>query len=164
MNVWSVAALGVGSMVGAGIFALLGQAALVAGADTYLAFVIGGVIAMLSGYSFARLAARYPKAGGVTEYFDAAFGNGPLAGTLSLIYLLALVVSTAMIAKAFGAYAASLCFASSHRIVIDSFASAIVVSLFLLNLTGSELVGRAELLLVALKLMILAVLIVAGAS
>lgn len=164
MNVWSVAALGVGSMVGAGIFALLGQAALVAGADTWLAFVIGGAIAMLSGYSFAKLAARYPKAGGITEYFDAGFGRGLLAGTLSLIYLITLVVSVAMVAKAFGAYAAPLCFVGSRRVVVDGFASGIVVLLYLLNLTASELVGRTELLLVALKLIVLAVLVIAGAS
>ncbi len=164
MNVWSVAALGIGSMVGAGIFALLGQAALVAGAETYLAFCIGGVIALLSGYSFASLATRYPKAGGITEYFDEGFGIGPLAGTLSLIYLLTLIGSVAMVAKAFGAYAAPLCFGASHLLIVDGFASASVVAFFLLNLSRSRLVGRAELLLVAFKLLVLAALVIAGAS
>ncbi len=145
MNVWSVAALGIGSMVGAGIFALLGQAALVAGADTYLAFCIGGVIALLSGYSFACLATRYPKAGGITEYFDEGFGVGPLAGTLSLIYLLTLIGSVAMVAKAFGAYAAPLCFGASDRVVVDVFASGSVVAFFLLNVRESKLVGLADL-------------------
>lgn len=163
MNVWSVAALGIGSMVGAGIFALLGQAALVAGADTYLAFCIGGIIALLSGYSFATLAARYPKAGGITEYFDEGFGIGPLASTLSLVYLMTLIGSTAMVAKAFGAYAAPLCFGTSDPLVVDCFASAGVVALFLLNLSDSKLIGGAELLLVAFKLIVLALLVVAGA-
>lgn len=70
MRLWSVAALGIGSMVGAGIFALLGQAALMAGSDVYLSFAIGGVIALLSGYSYARLAARYPSSAGIMDYFD----------------------------------------------------------------------------------------------
>jgi amino acid transporter len=164
MNVWSVAAMGIGSMVGAGIFALLGQAALVAGANTYLAFLIGGGIALLSGYSFSKLAARYPKAGGVTEYFDEGFGKGALAGTFSLIYLITLIVSVAMVAKAFGAYAAGLCGASSDRIAIDGFASASVVGFFVLNLCRSKMVGRAELLLVVFKLVVLVVLVVAGAE
>jgi amino acid transporter len=68
MTIWSVAALGIGSMVGAGIFALLGHAAPAAGGDTFIAFVLGGVVAMLSGYSYAKLAARYPDAGGLTAY------------------------------------------------------------------------------------------------
>lgn len=76
MSLWSVAALGIGSMVGAGIFALLGQAALAAGKDVYLSFLIGGAAALLSGYSYAKLAARYPSSGGIMEYFNRAFGPG----------------------------------------------------------------------------------------
>ena len=75
MNLWSVTALGIGSMVGAGIFALLGQAALAAGSETYVAFILGGFIALLSGYSYAKLAACFPEAGGLASYFDHAFGS-----------------------------------------------------------------------------------------
>ncbi len=53
MNLWSVTSLGIGAMVGAGIFALLGQAAMVAGDSTFIAFILGGAGAMLSGYSYA---------------------------------------------------------------------------------------------------------------
>ena len=162
MNLWSVAALGIGSMVGAGIFALLGQAALVAGGETYLAFVIGGVVAGMSGYSYAKLAARYPKAGGIAVYFDEAFGTGRLSGTLTLIYLVTLVVTIAMIASAFGAYAAPLLVGSSDAFWTGLFASAIVVLLTALNVGGSGLVGPAELLLVVIKLVILSGLMLAG--
>jgi len=103
LNVWSVAALGIGSMVGAGIFALLGQAALVAGGQTYLAFLIGGVVALLSGYSYAKLAARYPEGSGISAYFDAAFGVGRVSGTLTLLYLVTLAVTIAMVGSTFGA-------------------------------------------------------------
>jgi amino acid transporter len=162
MNLWSVAALGIGSMVGAGIFALLGQAALVAGGETYLAFIIGGVIAGMSGYSYARLAARYPKAGGIAAYFDAAFGTRRLSGTLTLIYLVTLAVTIAMIASAFGAYAAPLFVGSSDPFWTGLFASAIVVLLTALNVGGAGLVGPAELLLVVVKLVILSGLMLAG--
>ena len=84
MNFWSVTALGIGSMVGAGIFALLGQAAFAAGSETYVAFILGGFIAILSGYSYAKLAACYPEAGGLASYFDHAFGSGAIFGPLSL--------------------------------------------------------------------------------
>ena len=162
MNLWSVAALGIGSMVGAGIFALMGQAALVAGGETYLAFVIGGVIAGMSGYSYARLAARYPKAGGIAAYFDEAFGTGRLSGTLTLIYLVTLAVTIAMIASAFGAYAAPLLVGSSDPFWTGLFASGIVVLLTALNVGGAGLVGPAELLLVIIKLVILSGLMLAG--
>lgn len=162
MNIWSVTAMGIGAMVGAGIFALLGVVALVAGDDTYIAFLLGGGVAALSGYSYAKLSARYPDAGGLAAYFDEAFGKGSLSGTLSLIYLLTIAVTIALVAKAFGAYAAPLLLNRPGTIWINVFASAIIVLLLLLNVIGSNLVGKAEVVLVAVKLIILAVLIVAG--
>ncbi len=56
--------LGIGSMVGAGIFSLFGEAGTIAGAAVWVSFLIGGIIALLQGYSFAKLGARYPSAGG----------------------------------------------------------------------------------------------------
>jgi amino acid transporter len=162
MNIWSVTAMGIGAMVGAGIFALLGVVALVAGNDTYVAFILGGVVALLSGYSYARLSARYPDAGGLAAYFDEAFGKGSISGTLSLIYLLTIAVTIALVAKAFGAYAAPLLLSHPGAISINLFASTIIVLLLILNIAGSSKVGKAEVVLVSIKLLILALLIVAG--
>ncbi|MEP7246442.1 MAG: APC family permease [Gammaproteobacteria bacterium] len=162
MNLWSVTAMGIGAMVGAGIFALLGQAALVAGEETYVAFILAGVVALLSGYSFAKLGVRYPDAGGLSTFFDRGFGTGKLAGCLSLIYLLTLAVCVALLAKAFGSYAAALLGIRASPVWINVFASGITVLLLFLNVAGSELVGKAEILLVGIKLLILATLMVAG--
>jgi amino acid transporter len=68
LSVRQAAFIGVGAMVGAGIFALLGAAGEVAGAAVWLSFLIAGVVAGLPGYSFAKLGARYPSAGGLLEY------------------------------------------------------------------------------------------------
>jgi amino acid transporter len=162
MNLWSVTAMGIGAMVGAGIFALLGQAALVAGGETYLAFLLGGVVAALSGYSYAKLATRYPDAGAITAYFDHAFETGHIAGTLSLIFLITLAATVAMVAKAFGAYAAPLVGGGTDIVWINGFASAIVILLTLLNIMGAGLVGKTELILVGIKLVILTTLMLAG--
>ena len=64
LSVRQAAFIGVGAMVGAGIFALLGAAGEVAGAAVWLSFLLAGVVAGLQGYSFAKLGARYPSAGG----------------------------------------------------------------------------------------------------
>ena len=63
LSVREAAFIGVGSMVGAGIFALLGAAT--APAAVWVSFLLAGAIAMLQGYSFAKLGARYPSAGGM---------------------------------------------------------------------------------------------------
>jgi amino acid transporter len=162
MNVWSVAAMGVGAMVGAGIFALLGVVGLVAGKETYISFLLGGIVAILSGYSYAKLAARYPDAGGLTAYFHQAFGTGRLSGTLSLTYLITIAVTIALVAKAFGAYAAPLAFGHTSSLWVNAFASAITIVLVLLNIADSSLVGKAEVVLVGIKLLILALLMAAG--
>ena len=162
MNLWSVTALGIGAMVGAGVFAVMGQVAIVAGNHTYIAFTLGGLIAALSGYSYAVLAVHFPETGGVSAYFDRAFGTARISGTLSLVYMFTIAVTVALVAKAFGGYAAPLAFGTSNPLVVNLFASAIVVVLALLNMFGSGLVGRAEIILVAIKLVILAGLIAAG--
>ena len=76
LSVRQAAFIGVGSMVGAGIFALLGAAGAVAGAAVWLSFLIAGAVAILQGYSFAKLGARYPSAGGLLEYVAKGFGDG----------------------------------------------------------------------------------------
>jgi amino acid transporter len=162
MNVMSIAAMGIGAMVGAGIFVLLGIVALVAGNETYLSFLGGGAIAGLSGYTYAKLAARYPDAGGLTEYFHEAFGTGANSGTLSLIYVITIAVTIAMVAKAFGTYTTALIFVNSSPVLINTFALGITVIMVLLNVASSALVGKAEVILVGIKLTILTVLILAG--
>src|SRR6187455_1021011 len=99
--------IGVGAMVGAGIFSLLGAAGEVAGAAVWLSFVLAGIIATLQGYSFAKLGARYPSAGGLLEYVNQGFGSGHVATTVAWLTYAANVIVTAMVAVSFGSYAAS---------------------------------------------------------
>ena len=64
-------------MVGAGIFSLLGTAGEIAGSAVWISFILAGVLAALQGYSFAKLGARFPSAGGLIEYINQAFGARP---------------------------------------------------------------------------------------
>jgi amino acid transporter len=107
LSVQQAAFIGVGAMVGAGIFALLGAAGEVAGAAVWLSFLIAGFVAVLQGYSFAKLGARYPSAGGLLEYVAKATGNGHFTGITSWLTYLANAIVTAMVAVSFGSYAAS---------------------------------------------------------
>ena len=71
LGLWNVVSIGIGAMVGAGIFALLGQAALLMEASTWVAFAFGGIVAMFSGYAYARLGASYPSNGGIIDFAGA---------------------------------------------------------------------------------------------
>ena len=107
LSVRQAAFIGVGAMVGAGIFALLGAAGEVAGAAVWLSFVLAGVVAGLQGYSFARLGARYPAPGGFLEFVVRAFGNGHVTGVTAWLLFSVNAIIVAMVAVSFGSYASA---------------------------------------------------------
>ncbi len=104
----SAVSLGVGTMIGAGIFALLGEAGAIAGSAVWISFLIGGGIALLSGYSLGKFGARYPSAGGIVEYLIRGYGDNVFAGAMSVMMYIAALVSVSLVAKAFGSYASAL--------------------------------------------------------
>ena len=65
---WSAISIGIGAMIGAGIFSILGVAGQIAGSAMWVLFVAAGLVAFLSAYSFAKLGVTYPSAGGPAEY------------------------------------------------------------------------------------------------
>ena len=109
LTVRGAAFLGIGAMVGAGIFALLGEAAAVAGSAVWLSFLLAGIVAALLGYTVVKLGVRYPSSGGLFAYLMQGFGNGRLVGIAAWLgYFAAIVIVCSMVAVAFGSYATSL--------------------------------------------------------
>src|SRR5688572_22333982 len=135
--------IGVGAMVGAGIFSLLGTAGEVAGAAVWLSFLLAGAIAALQGYSFAKLGARYPTAGGLLEYVNKGFGLGHVATVVAWLTYAANAIVTAMVAVSFGSYASSA-FTNNDPIAAKAFAIVMVIAMTLLNVAGSTLVARVQ--------------------
>lgn len=147
-------------MVGAGIFALLGQVILSAGNYTYLAFLFAGFTALLCGYSYAKLSQVYPQSGGIIEYYHHAFKSRFLATMMSFIYLFTIAVSISMLAQSFGIYFTNLFHISSKLVSI--FGVIIILIIGFLNLRKSNTVGRVELLLVFIKVSVLLLLVGLG--
>ena len=110
MTVRGAAFLGVGSMVGAGIFALLGEAGAVAGSAVWLSFLLAGAVAALQGYAVAKLGARYPSSGGIVTFLIKGFGPGHVTAVTSWLLYFAAVIVTAMVAVSFGSYGSALFF------------------------------------------------------
>ena len=156
LSVRQAAFIGVGAMVGAGIFALLGAAGEVAGAAVWLSFLIAGFVAVLQGYSFAKLGARYPSAGGLLEYVAKGTGNGHFTGITAWLTYLANAIVTAMVAVSFGSYAAST-FAEGNEAWIKVFAALIIIVMTGVNVVGSKLVANAQTVIVYVVLTILSV-------
>jgi len=156
-------AIGVGGMVGGGIFAVLGTAVGLAGGGTPVAFVIAGAVALLTSYSYAKLSVRYPSAGGTTVFLDQAFGVDYLTGVLNLILWLSYLVTIALYAAAFGAYGVSF-FGSPPPWLQQALVAVAILVPALLNALDSNLVSRFETWIVAFKLALLVVVIATGAA
>jgi amino acid transporter len=154
LTVRQAAFIGVGAMVGAGIFSLLGAAGEVAGAAVWLSFLIAGGIALLQGYSFAKFGARYPSAAGLLEYVVRGLGNGHVTGIIAWLILAANAIITGMVAVSFGSYA-SAAFADSSTTWIKIFAVLLVLAMTLLNIVGSQAVARTQTIIVYVVLTIL---------
>ena len=146
--------IGVGAMVGAGIFSLLGAAGEVAGAAVWLSFLLAGAIAGLQGYSFAKFGARYPSAGGLLEYVLRGFGNGHFTGVIAWLLLGVNAIITGMVAVSFGSYA-SESFADGSTPWTKFFAVLVVLVMAALNILGSQAVARAQTLVVIVVIGIL---------
>lgn len=147
MTIRQAAFIGVGAMVGAGIFSLLGAAGEVAGAAVWLSFVMAGCIAGLQGYSFAKLGARYPSGGGLLEYVAQGFGPGHVTRITAWLTYAVNAVITAMVASSFGSYA-SAAFAGGSATWAKVFAVLIILVMTALNIVGSQVVARAQTVIV----------------
>ncbi len=155
-GVTSAVMLGIGSMVGAGIFIVIGQAGSIAGNIVWLSFLIGGAAALLSGYSLAKLALRYPSRGGIVEYLVQGFGEGVFSGSASVLFYFSQLVAIAAVAKSFGAYASTFMHAGSS-LWVDIYAVGIVLLFTIINLVGASFVARSENIIVMIKVTILVV-------
>ena len=154
--------IGIGSMVGAGIFALLGQAAVIAGSAVWLSFLLAGGVTMLLAYNVVKLGIRYPSQGGLIEYLRQGFGNGRLLGIAAWLgYVAAFVVVVAMLAVSFGTYAVSLFLGDGAWSGWDNvFASLVIVAMTLINMIGATFVSRVASLMVVVLLGVFSVFIV----
>ena len=154
----SAIALGVGSMVGAGIFALLGEAAALAGSAVWVSFLLAGIIALLTGYSFVQMGIRFPSRGGVVEYLVQAYGPGLFSGACSILFYIAQLIGMSMIALAFGKYTATLAGLEDHLDLYQRiFGSGLIVGLTALQLVGSRLIGDIQRIIVIANLILLSV-------
>ncbi len=163
MTVRGAIFLGVGAMVGAGIFALLGEAGAIAGSAVWVSFLIAGLISALLGYAVVKLGVRYPSSGGILTYLMEGFGNGRLVGIASWLgYFSAILLVCSMVAVSFGDYATSLLVGTEAAAIWPKlFASGVVLAMAALNVAGAKGVDKAQSVIVVALLVVFSVFIIA---
>lgn len=162
MGFLEVSSIGVGGMVGGGIFAVLGLSVQLAGGGAPVAFAVAGVVALLTARSYARLSVAHPSQGGTVSFLDRAFGSGMMTGSANILLWISYIVMLSLYAYAFGAYGAELIPGGSTPFWRHVLKSGVLVGITALNLLSAKLIGEAEDFIVGVKILILLVFIAVG--
>jgi amino acid transporter len=162
LSYWSVVSIGIGGMVGGGIFAVLGLAVQLGHGGTPIAFALAGFIALLTSYSYARLSVTYPSQGGTVEFLNQGFGPGIFTGGMNILLWISYIVMLSLYAFAFGSYGASFFPAAEQLFWKHILISDVIVIFTGLNALGATFVGKTEEWIVGLKITILLIFISVG--
>ncbi|MEA4857822.1 APC family permease [Solidesulfovibrio sp.] len=165
IGLFAAIAIGIGGMVGGGVYAIFGAAAGVAGSALWLSFLLGGLVALATSYNYARLGARYPTKGGAVEFLVRGLGDGIVSGGLNIYMYIGYVIALAMYAAGFAGYL--MTFFPHHAAFpwLPKASAAGAVLLFTgVNVFGAAWVGRSELLTVSVNMAVLSVFAVWGCA
>ena len=146
---------GVGIILGAGIYVLIGQAAGLAGNAIWLAFCLSAIIALLTGLSYAELSSMFPKAGAEYDYVTNAF-NSRLAFVIGWLVFLSGVLAAATVALGFAGYFTAL---TSIPMLISAIVLLIVLTVLLAYgvMATARVAGIATLIEVSGLVIIIAI-------
>lgn len=153
LGLWDATAMGVGGMIGGGIFSVLGVAITLAGNLAFGCFVLGGVLAGATAWSYAGVTARTGRSGGPFEQLRAQ-GHPELAGWLLWLLVFGYMVAMAVYSFTFGRYAATALGLGTGG---GRLLSVAVIAVFLaVNMRGVRMSSLTEDMVVVTKLAILA--------
>ncbi len=144
-------AMGTGVMIGAGIFALTGQIAQLAGPLFPLAFIAGAVVTSFSAYSYIRMSNKWPSSGGIAMILQKCYCPGAIAGGAALLMALSMVIAESLVARTFATYVLRP-FDIEGGPLVPALAVAVIVFAFLVNMAGNRSVGLFSLIMAAIKI------------
>ncbi|MEZ4800722.1 MAG: APC family permease [Flavobacteriales bacterium] len=156
--------IGIGGMVGGGIFAVLGLAVSIAKGGTPIAFLFAGALALITSYSYTKLSIAFPDRGGTVKFINQGFGRTVFSGAINNLLWISYIIMLSLYASAFGSYAPNLfAFSSNEKINFHVYATAIIVLATAINYYSIKVVSRIESYAVTIKLVILISFVFVGA-
>ncbi|MEZ4917089.1 MAG: APC family permease [Chitinophagales bacterium] len=155
--------IGIGGMVGGGIFAVLGLAVSLAKGGTPVAFLFAGILALITSYSYVNLSKTYPDSGGTVKFINQGFGINIFSGAMNNLLWISYIIMLSLYASAFGSYAPNLWQITGSKIIdFHIYASAVVVIATIINYYSITMVGKIESYAVGIKLIILIGFVIIG--
>jgi len=155
-------AMGTGVMIGAGILALTGQIAELAGTLFPLAFLAAAVVTAFSAYSYVKLSNAYPSAGGIAMFLQKAYGKGVMTAAGALLMYFSMVINQSLVARTFGTYTVQLFNIDPASWIVPALAVGLLIFAFLLNISGNRIVGMFSLVMAFIKIGGIVLFAVAG--
>ena len=156
-------AIGIGGMVGGGIFAVLGLAVTLGKGGTPVSFLIAGIIALLTSYSYVKLSLTYPDRGGTVKFINQGFGVGVFSGSINNLLWISYIIMLSLYASAFGSYAPNLLkITGNQQLDYHLYLSFIIIFATAINYYSIRVVGMIESYAVIIKLTILLSFVVIG--
>ena len=164
IGLFGAISIGIGGMVGGGIFAVLGEAVSLAHGATAIAFMMAGIVALLTSYSYAKLSVTFQSRGGTVKFIDQAFGHNLLSGTVNLMLWLSYLITISLYAVAFSSYAQTF-FSDINAPWIKHFFICLAILLpAVINYISTSFVSKSETIIVLVKVILLIVIIASSAS
>ncbi|GAA0893536.1 APC family permease [Fulvivirga kasyanovii] len=154
--------LGTGVMIGAAIFALLGQVAELSGSLFPIAFLVGAIIAGFSAYAYIKMSNAYPSAGGIAMYLKKAYGKGIITAVAALLMAFAMVINQSLVARTFGSYTMQLFDGNQHDFWIPLLGVILLIITFLINISGNKVIDRVSFVMAIVKVGGIAIFAIGG--
>lgn len=144
--------LGTGVMIGAGIFAILGQVADLAGNLFPFAFLVGAIISGFSAYSYIKMSNAFPSAGGIGMYLMKAYGKSTITASAALLMALSMVINESLVARTFGTYTLQLFDVDDTTMLVPILGVALLIVAFVVNISGNNFIGKSSMIMAIIKI------------
>lgn len=145
-------ALGTGVMIGAGIFALLGQVAELSGTWFPYIFIIGAVVSGFSAYSYIKVSNVYPSAGGIAMILTKAYGKTTITAAAAVLMALSMIINESLVARTFGSYTLQLFNVDDTSFWAPALGVALLIFAYIINLSGNKIIGKTSQLMAFVKI------------
>lgn len=152
LSLTGAVAMGTGVMIGAGIFALTGQIAEMAGPAFPIAFLIAAFISGFSAYSYIKVSNKYPSSGGIAMILKKAYGPTVITGAASLLMVLSMIINESLVARTFASYSLQLFDVKDTSLLVPALALSLIFFAFVVNIAGNKIIGGLSKVTAAIKI------------
>ncbi|XKT74795.1 MAG: APC family permease [Patescibacteria group bacterium UBA2163] len=144
--------MGTAVIIGAGIFALTGQIAELAGPLFPLAFIVAAFVTAFSAYSYIKLSNAFPSAGGIAMFLKEAYGLGTVTAVGALLMYFSMVINESLVARTFGTYVLRLFDVDPHSLLVPALGVGLLLFAFIINISGNRVIGKFSIIMSFLKI------------